>query len=128
MGDHVFVGERAVVNAAIVGSYIYIGKNAVIVRIDISCANIRIYSYISTQRERERIVSALSTTQGRRCVLKDCCYIEDGAVVPPETVVPSFTRFAGNPAKCVEDLPKCTLDLMLEFTKNYYQHFLPSTA
>ncbi|XP_003693260.2 dynactin subunit 5 [Apis florea] len=32
MGDHVFVGERAVVNAAIVGSYIYIGKNAVIVR------------------------------------------------------------------------------------------------
>lgn len=32
MGDHVFVGERAVVNAAVVGSYIYIGKNAVIVR------------------------------------------------------------------------------------------------
>lgn len=32
MGDHVFVGERAVINAAIVGSYIYIGKNAVIVR------------------------------------------------------------------------------------------------
>lgn len=43
------------VNAAIVGSYIYIGKNAVIVRIDISCANTRIYSYVySTQRERER--------------------------------------------------------------------------
>ncbi|CAL7941619.1 unnamed protein product [Xylocopa violacea] len=93
MGDHVFVGERAVVNAAIVGSYIYIGKNAVI---------------------------------GRRSVLKDGCYIEDGAVVPPETVVASFTRFAGNPAKCVEELPECTLDLMLEFTKNYYQHFLPS--
>lgn len=32
MGDHVFVGERAVVNAAVVGSYVYIGKNAVIVR------------------------------------------------------------------------------------------------
>lgn len=32
MGDHVFVGERAVVNAAVVGSYVYIGKNAIIVR------------------------------------------------------------------------------------------------
>ncbi|XP_031835541.1 dynactin subunit 5-like [Nomia melanderi] len=93
MGDHVFVGERAVVNAAMVGSYIYIGKDAVI---------------------------------GRRCILKDCCYIEDGAVVPPETIVPSFTRVAGSPARCIEELPHCTLDLMLEFTKNYYQHFLPS--
>ncbi|XP_044002219.1 dynactin subunit 5 [Aphidius gifuensis] len=94
MGDHVFVGERAVVNAAVVGSYVYIGKNAII---------------------------------GRRCILKDCCYIEDGAVVPPETIVPSFTRFSGNPASPTEDLPECTLDLMVDFTKNYYQHFIPAT-
>lgn len=39
MGDHVFVGERAVVNAAIVGSYIYIGKNAVIVRTHVIAQN-----------------------------------------------------------------------------------------
>jgi dynactin-5 len=31
MGDHVFVGERSVVNAAVVGSYVYIGNNCVIV-------------------------------------------------------------------------------------------------
>lgn len=31
MGDHVFVGENTVVNAAVVGSYVYIGKNVVIV-------------------------------------------------------------------------------------------------
>ena len=46
MGDHVFVGERAVINAAIVGSYIYIGKNAVIVRT-------RFPSFINTE-SRER--------------------------------------------------------------------------
>lgn len=120
-----FVGERAVINAAIVGSYIYIGKNAVIVRIRHTRVN---FIYTNRSNGITERVSACSTTQGRRCVLKDCCYIEDGAVVPPETVVPSFTRFAGNPAKCVEDLPECTLDLMLEFTKNYYQHFLPSNV
>lgn len=31
MGDHVFVGENTVVNAACVGSYVHIGKNVVIV-------------------------------------------------------------------------------------------------
>jgi len=34
MGDHVFVGERSVVNAAVVGSYVYIGKNCVIVSME----------------------------------------------------------------------------------------------
>lgn len=32
MGDHVFVGENSVVSAAMVGSYVYIGNNVVIVR------------------------------------------------------------------------------------------------
>lgn len=34
MGDHVFVGERSVVSAGIVGNYVYIGKNCVIVSIN----------------------------------------------------------------------------------------------
>ncbi|XP_034949357.1 dynactin subunit 5 [Chelonus insularis] len=93
MGDHVFIGERTVINAAVVGSYVYIGKNVVI---------------------------------GRRCILKECCYIEDGAVIPPETIVPSFTKFSGSPAVPIEDLPECTLDHMVDFTKNYYQHFILS--
>lgn len=33
MGDHVYVGERSVINAAVVGSYVYIGKNVVIVSV-----------------------------------------------------------------------------------------------
>lgn len=31
MGDHVYVGEGSIVNAAGVGSYVYVGKNVVIV-------------------------------------------------------------------------------------------------
>lgn len=51
MGDHVFVGERAVVNAAIVSSYIYIGKNAVIVRIP----SVFLRAFAQTMRVQYRI-------------------------------------------------------------------------
>ena len=63
--------------------------------------------------------------QGRRCVLQDCCMIEDGAIVPPETVVPTFARFGGSPAKKVGELPENTQDMMFDFTKSVYQHFIP---
>ena len=59
IGDHVFIGEGSVINAAVVNSYVYIGKNCVI---------------------------------GRRCTIRDCVYIEDGTILPPETVVPTFSR------------------------------------
>ncbi|XP_019865310.2 dynactin subunit 5 [Aethina tumida] len=93
MGDNVFVGERSVVNASQVGSYVYIGKNCVI---------------------------------GRRCVLKDCCFIEDNTILAPETVVPPFTRVSGSPGVAVGDLPECQADLMVDFTRGYYQHFQPN--
>lgn len=63
--------------------------------------------------------------QGRRCVLKDGCMIEDNTILPPETVVPSFTRVGGS-GTAVDELPECTQDLMIDFTKTYYQHFIPS--
>lgn len=64
--------------------------------------------------------------QGRRCVLKDCCVIEDNTVLPPETVVPSFTKYGGSPGVCTGEVPECMQELMLEYTRNYYQHFLPA--
>jgi dynactin-5 len=47
--------------------------------------------------------------------------IEDGAIVPPETVVPTFARFGGSPAKKVGELPENTQDIMSDFTKSVYQ-------
>lgn len=93
MGDHVYVGERSVINAAVVGSYVYIGKNVVI---------------------------------GRRCVLKDCCVIADDSILAPETVVPPFTRYSGSPAMQVGEVQECQQDLMIDFTRSYYQHFVPA--
>uniref|UniRef100_T1J1I0 Dynactin subunit 5 n=1 Tax=Strigamia maritima TaxID=126957 RepID=T1J1I0_STRMM len=92
IGDHVFIDEDSVVNAAQIGSYVYIGKNCVI---------------------------------GRRCVLKDCCKIADNTVLPPETVVPTFTIYSGSPGMCTGELPECTQDLMIDYSKSYYQNFIP---
>lgn len=119
MGDHVFVGERSVVNAAMVGSYVYIGNNVVIVRKSLLTIGFNFLTIITCI-----IKNFLS--QGRRCVLKDCCFIEDNTILPPETMVPSFTRYGGSPGVCVGDLPECTQELMNDFTVNYYQHFLPA--
>lgn len=66
--------------------------------------------------------------QGRRCTIRDCCIIEDGAVVPPETIVGSFTKFTakgsiegdqGNP----NFVPPAMQDVMIDFTKSYYENF-----
>ncbi|KAK2714066.1 hypothetical protein QYM36_008605, partial [Artemia franciscana] len=62
---------------------------------------------------------------GRRSVLKDCCLIADDSVLPPETVVPAFCIYAGSPARCVGTLPEATQDIMMEYTKSYYQRFIP---
>ena len=77
---------------------------------------------------------------GRRCTIRDCCYIEDGTILPPETVVPAFSRwppgklfendillarYSGSPGKSVGELPECSQDMMIDFTKSYYQHFTP---
>ncbi|KAG8191946.1 hypothetical protein JTE90_007742 [Oedothorax gibbosus] len=94
IGDHVFIDEDAVVNAASIGSYVSIGKNCVI---------------------------------GRRCVLKDCCMIADNSVVPQDTVVAAFSMYSGSPSRYTKELPQCTQDLMIDFTKQYFHHFKPLT-
>ncbi|GFW41307.1 dynactin subunit 5 [Trichonephila clavipes] len=60
---------------------------------------------------------------GRRCVLKDCCMIADNSVLSQETVVPAFSMYSGSPGMYTKELPECTQDLMMDFTKGYYQHF-----
>lgn len=62
---------------------------------------------------------------GKRAVLKDCCTIADNTVIPPETVVPPFCVYAGSPGRCVDQLPECIVDLMVDATTQYYRKFIP---
>lgn len=50
--------------------------------------------------------------------------IADNTVLPPETVVPPFAVYSGSPAKHTEDLPEAMQDLMMDYTKSIYRHFI----
>lgn len=91
IGDHVYIGEKSVINASGIGSYVHIGKNCVI---------------------------------GRHSVLKSCCAIEDNTILPPGTIVPCFSIVSGSPGLVTGELPECTQDFMVDFTKNYYANFI----
>ena len=41
-------------------------------------------------------------TQGKRCIISDCCVIEDGSVLPPDTVTAPFTAYSGSPGNKAE--------------------------
>lgn len=52
--------------------------------------------------------------------------IDDNTVLAPDTVVPSFAHYSGSPAKQISKLPICTQDLLNDYTKSFYDHFVPS--
>ncbi|RZF36577.1 hypothetical protein LSTR_LSTR010688 [Laodelphax striatellus] len=91
------------------GDNVYVGENSVV-----NAAAVGSYVFIGN-----------NVVIGRRCILKDCSMIEDNTILPPETVVPPFTKYSGSPGLCVGELPECTQDIMIEFTRSYYQHFVP---
>ena len=61
---------------------------------------------------------------GRRCVIKDCVIIDSGAVVQDDTVMPPFTRWAGCPARIVEELPESLGYVLSEDSQEYYDKFI----
>lgn len=91
------------------GEYVYVGENSII-------NSAQIGSYVHIGKD---------CVLGRLTMLKDCCAILDGTVLPPDTVVPPFAVFAGNPGRQVGELPEITQELMIDFTWSFYRNMLP---
>lgn len=81
--------------------------------------------------------------QGKFTIIKDCAKIADNTIIPPNTVIPALTLFAGSPGEqrgitknstsCsldighfVEDLPESTQEVVEARTKSYYARFQPA--
>lgn len=59
-------------------------------------------------------------------VIKDCARIEDNTVIPPNSVVPSFSVYKGSPGKLVDELPESIQDIIEARTKDRYAKFVPA--
>ncbi|KAG5647068.1 hypothetical protein DXG03_001438 [Asterophora parasitica] len=62
---------------------------------------------------------------GKFTIIKDCAKIADNTIVPPNTVIPALSLFAGSPGRFVEDLPESTQEIVEAQTKQFYTRFQP---
>ena len=121
IGRHCVISSRAVIRPAFkryakglsffamqIGDHTYIGEDSIV-------NSSAIGSYVHIGK---------NCVIGRHSILKDCCVIADNTIVPQGTVVSTFAVVSGSPGTIVGELPECTKDLMIDFTKSYYANFV----
>ena len=52
-------------------------------------------------------------------------YLHSAGEIVEEDITNIFVRYSGSPGRSVGELPECSQDMMIDFTKSYYQHFTP---
>ncbi|KAI9105714.1 dynactin, subunit p25 [Phlyctochytrium arcticum] len=57
---------------------------------------------------------------GKFAIIKDCCKILDNTVIAPNSIIPSFSVYGGNPARLVDELPESTQTLCERQRKRHY--------
>lgn len=99
-------GTTTIIVAMAVGAKTHIGKNC-----RIHAAAIGSFCWIGND-----------VTIGARCILKDCVIVEDGTVLPPDTVVPPFSYLKTSGVR-VELPPSASIEWE-ENVMDYYHSFV----
>ena len=109
IGDHVFIEDECVINAASIGSYVHIGRNSVIGRrcIIMDCSYILPNSVVPP----ETVIPSYSE------------FVEDFFSLNLFELC--LAVYGGSPAALVEDFPETAKELMIDVTQSFYQNFKP---
>lgn len=91
-----------------IGDHVFIGENSVI-----NASSVGSFVHIGK-----------NCVIGRHSVLKSCCAVADNTILPPGTIVPCFSIVSGSPGSITGELPECTQEVMVDFTKSYYANFI----
>lgn len=103
-------GENERALPIIVGSHTRIGQNTRVRSVSVgSCVRV-----------------GRDCTLGPRSKVHDCCIIEDGTLVPPDMVIPPFSRVRGSPGRIVGTLPECCGGEFVEGCVQDYLRFVRS--
>jgi dynactin-5 len=87
---HVQIGKHCVIEAASIGSNVWIGDGCKI---------------------------------GKRCLIKDNCWLASGTEIGDDTVIAPFSRVAGAPGKVVAELPPSAATDLQELAQQAFQKF-----
>ncbi|GMR53095.1 hypothetical protein PMAYCL1PPCAC_23290, partial [Pristionchus mayeri] len=123
MGKYCYIGERSLIRASHrkfskgatmfplhIGDFVIVEEDCVLV-----AAQIGSYTHIGK-----------GAILGRSCIIKECCKVEPGAVIPSDSTFPPFSVIAGNPARVVGRVPECTQELMSQAARELYDsHVIP---
>jgi len=120
IGKYGYVGERTIIRPATtvrdgicttlpfkIREYVHIGSDCIV-----QAASIGIW-----------VVIGDGCVVGNYSVVKDGVQLYPGTVVPPGTNLPGMTRWAGNPAKMIAELPETTPELVKARAEAFYQGF-----
>ena len=78
------------------------------------------YTHIGSNTQVQSLSIGSSVHIGSNCIISprskiyDCCIIEDNTVIPPDMIVPPFSRVRGSPGRIVGSLPECCGGELLE--------------
>ena len=114
MGRYCILGENTQCSSLIVPlwirGHVSIGKNCIIHAASIGT----------------NVVIGNDCQIGHRCIIKDNCWLAPGTILGDDTVIPPFSRVAGQPGQIVDELPPSAAIELQQLAQDEYQQFIAS--